>query len=135
VDARFPTAAGATTGWTPSTGANWAAVDDAAPNDDTDYTSAAAAALTDTFVTQDAPVAGATIYGVQHCLAVKKSDAGFATIAPVIRHGTTNYPGADLAPGTTYAYALSIAATNPGTSAQWTEAGFNAAEFGYTRTA
>lgn len=134
VDARYPTGAGATTGWTPSAGANWAAVDDAAPNDDTDYTSAAAAGVTDTFVTQDAPVVGAAIYGVQHVLSMKKTDAGAASVAPVIRHSGTDYPGAALNPGTTYAYLLQIAATNPGTAAAWTEAGFNAAEFGYTRT-
>lgn len=134
VDARYPTAAGATTGWTPNTGANWAAVDDAAPNDDTDYTSAATAGLTDTFVVQDAPVTGAAIYGVQHNLSAKKTDAGSASIAPVIRHSGVDYVGANLNPGTTYAVLQQIAAVNPGTAAAWTEAGFNAAEFGYKRT-
>lgn len=134
VDARYPTAAGATTGWTPSTGANWSCVDETAPNDDTDYTAAAAAGLTDTFVVQDAPVAGAAIYGVQHCLNAKKTDAGAASIAAVIRHGGVDYVGANQNPGTTYAELLAIAATNPGTAAAWTEAGFNAAEFGYKRT-
>ena len=134
VDVCVPTGAGATTGWTPSAGANWQCVDDAAPNDDTDYTSAASAGLVDTFVVQDAPVAGAAIYGVQHCLSVKKTDAGIATIAPVIRHSGVDYVGADLFPATGYAYALAIAATNPGTGVAWTDAGFNAAEFGYKRT-
>lgn len=134
VDARYPTAAGATTGWTPNTGANWAAVDDAAPDDDTTYTSAASAGLTDTFVVQDAPVAGAAIYGVQHCVSAKKTDAGAASIAPVIRHSGVDYVGADQNPGTAYAVLCTIAAMNPGTAAAWTEAGFNAAEFGYKRT-
>jgi hypothetical protein len=135
VDARYPTAAGATTGWTPSTGANWAAVDDAAPNGDTDYVSTVTVPATDTYVTQDAPVTGATIYGVQHCLSMKKLDAGACTIAPVIRHSGVDYPGANLSPGTAYAYGLQIASLNPGTGAAWTEAGFNAAEFGMKRTA
>jgi hypothetical protein len=134
IDVRFPTGAGATTGWTPNTGANWAAVDDAAPDDDTTYTSAPAAGVTDTFVVQDAPVAGAAIYGVQHCVSAKKTDSGAATIAPVIRHGGTDYPGADQSPSTAYTVLLQIAALNPGTAAAWTEAGFNAAEFGYRRT-
>jgi hypothetical protein len=134
VDARYPTGAGATTGWAPSAGANWQCVDDPAPNDDTDYTGASAAGVTDTFVVQDAPVAGAAIYGVQACLAAKKTDAGAASIARVVRHSGVDYVGANLNPGTTYAMLLSIAATNPGTSAAWTEAGFNAAEFGYKRT-
>jgi hypothetical protein len=135
VDPLVPTAAGATTGWTPSTGANWQNVDDAAPNGDTDYNSAATSPLTDTFVVQDAPVVGATIYGLQHCLNMKKSDAGVCTVAPVIRHSGVDYPGTALSPGLTYAYGLQIAATNPGTSAAWVEADFNAAQFGYKRTA
>jgi len=134
VDARYPTAPGATTGWTPSAGANWQCLDETAPNDDTDYTSAPAAGLTDTFVVEDAPVAGAQLFGVQHCLSARKTDAGAATIAPVIRHSGVDYPGAGINPGTAYAYALQIAALNPGTGVPWTEAGFNAAEFGYTRT-
>jgi len=134
VDARYPTGAGAATGWTASAGANWAAVDETAPNDDTDYVAAAAAGVTDTYVTQDAPVVGAAIYGVQHVLSAKKTDSGAATIAPVIRHSGVDYVGANLSPGTAYGYLLQIAATNPGTAAAWTEAGFNAAEFGFTRT-
>lgn len=134
VDARYPTGAGATTGWAPSAGANWQCVDDATPNDDTDYTLAASAGLVDTFVVQDAPVAGAAIYGIQHCIAAKKSDAGIATIAPVVRHGGADFVGADQYPSTGYTYLLAIAAVNPGTLAAWTEAGFNGAEFGYKRT-
>ena len=135
VDARYPTGAGATTGWTPSTGANWSCVDETAPNGDTDYVSAATSGLTDTYVTQDAVVIGAPIYGVQHALSMKKSDTGTCTVAPVIRVSGVDYPGADLAPSTAYGYGLQIAQTNPATAAQWTEAGFNAAEFGMKRTA
>ena len=135
VDARFPTGAGSNTGWTPSTGANWQNVDDAAPNDDTDYNAAASTGLTDTFVVQDAAVPGATIFGVQHCLSMKKSDAGTCTVAPVVRHISTDLAAADLSPGTSYAYGLLVQQTYPGTGSQWTEAQFNAAEFGYRRTA
>jgi len=52
----------------------------------------------------------------------------------VIRRGTTDYVGADLSPSTSYTYGLQIAQTDPSTSAQWTEANFNGAEFGYKRT-
>jgi len=79
-------------------------------------------------------VAGAVVYGVQHCLDAKKMDAGPATIAPVIRHSGTDYVGAGLSPGLSYAGLLQVAATNPGTSAQWTVTDFNAAEFGYKKT-
>jgi hypothetical protein len=134
VDTRLPTGAGASTQWTPSAGANYAAVDDAAPNGDTDYVAAAASALTDTYALADAPSPGSTIFGVQHCLNLRKTDTGVCTVAPCIRHAGTTYAGADLSPLTTYAYGLQIAATNPGTGAAWVEADFNAAEFGFRRT-
>lgn len=133
VDPRQPTAAGATTGWTPSAGNNWQNVDELPPNDDGDYNSAASASLTDTFTVQDVPVAGATIYGVQVNLTSRKTDAGTCTIAPVIRHSSVDYQGTAFAPGTGYANNQAIYQTNPGTSAQWTESEFNAAEFGYIR--
>jgi len=133
VDARYPTGAGATTGWTPLASTNWSNVDDTAPDDDTTYNSAASV-LTDTFVVQDAPVVGATIYGVQHCISMKKMDAGTASVAPVIRHSSVDNVGSNINPGTSYNYGLAVNQTNPGTSAAWTEAGFNAAEFGYKKT-
>jgi hypothetical protein len=134
VDPRRGTAPGATTGWTPSTGANWQNVDDTAPDDDTTYNSAASTGLTDTFVTEDAPVVGATIYGIQHNISMKKSDAGICTVAPVIRHSGVDNAGAALSPGTSYAYGLQIA-TEIAPGVAITESNFNAAEFGYTRLA
>lgn len=134
VDARNSTAPGATTGFTAVPAVpNWQNVDDAAPNDDTDYNTAPTAGLTDTFVFQDAPVVGAVLFGVQHCIQAKKADAGIGTIAPVIRHGGVDNVGASQTLGTNYAYTLAINQTNPGTGLAWTEADFNAAEFGYKR--
>lgn len=134
VDPRYPTAEGTTIGWTPLSGSdNALMVDETAPDDDTTYNEAASTGLTDTFVTQDSPVAGATIYGIQHNLSMKKTDAGICTIAPVIRHSGVDNVGSSLSPGTSYAYGLQIASVNPGTSAAWIEADFNAAEFGYKR--
>jgi len=135
VDPRFPTAAGALTQWTPSAGANWQTVDDAAPNDDTDYNSATTVGLEDTFTVQDAPVPGATLYGAQVNINVKKLDAGVCEIAPVTRVGGTSYLGTSLNPGTVYSYFTDVRATNPATGLAWTEAEFNAAEFGYRKTA
>lgn len=135
VDARVPTAAGATTGFTPSTGANWQNVDDATPNGDTDFNSTLSVPATDTFTVQDAPVAGATLYGVQVSINAKKLDAGTCSLAPVVRHAGTDNVGADVALSTNYLYFTKVFGTNPGTGAAWVEADFNAAEFGYKRTA
>lgn len=130
VDARVPTAPGASTGWTPSAGANWACVDESPPNDDTDSVTAATVGLTDTYTVQDAALAGAALFGVQVNLNMKKMDAGTCTIAPVVRHAGVDQVGAALAPGTGYAFGLALYPTNPGTGAAWVEADFNAAEFG-----
>lgn len=136
VDARYPTAEGASSAWTPLSGTdNALMVDETAPDDDTTYNATATVGATDTHVTQDAPVVGGTLYGVQVCLSQKKSAAGTCSIAPVIRHSGTDYPGTATDPTTSYLYACTPYGTNPGTSAAWTEAGFNAAEFGYKRTA
>ena len=135
VDPRFTmTPAGATSAWTP-TGAspNWECVNDTpTPNDDTDYNATATVGAVDTFTMQDAPVSGVTIYGVQHCLNMKKNDVGPCTVAPVIRHGGTDLPGTAVPMSTSYGYKLQIAPeVAPGVA--WTEANFNAAEFGYKR--
>ena len=133
VDARLPTAAGTTTGWTPSSALNYQVVDDINPNDDIDYNSTSTLNAIDTFVTQDAPVVGATLYGIQHNLNLKKMDAGPASVAPVIRHSGTNNAGSNINPGTSYAYGTQIA-TEIAPGVAITEANFNAAEFGYKKT-
>ena len=136
VDARLPTAEGASSAWTPLSGTdNALMVDDPTPDDDTTYNSTATINATDTHVVQDAPVVGATLYGVQVSLSAKKTAAGTCSVAPVVRHSGTDYDGTPGNPTTSYAYLVTPYGTNPGTGAAWTEAGFNAAEFGYKRTA
>jgi hypothetical protein len=136
VDARYPTAEGASSAWTPLSGTdNALMVDETAPDDDTTYNSTSTVGATDTHVVQDAPVPGAVLYGVQLCLSHKKSDAGTCSIAPVVRHSGVDQVGTAFNPGTTYVYSVTPYGLNPGTGAAWTEAGFNAAEFGYKRTA
>jgi hypothetical protein len=110
-------------------------VNDAAPDDDATYVAAPAAGVVDTYVVQDAPVVGGTLYGIQHCLAMKKLDAGICAVAPVVRHAGLDYVAPDLSPSTAYAFSHQIGTINPGTGLAWTEAGFNAAEFGFKRTA
>ena len=133
VDALMPTAEGATINWTPSTGTdNALTVDEIPPNSDTDYNSSSVTNDIDTLVCPDAPVAGATIFGIQTNIFAKKTDAGTCTIAPVIR-STSDFPQTTVAPGTSYGYFCEARQTDPNTSAQWTEANFNAAQFGYKR--
>jgi hypothetical protein len=136
VDARYPNNNGAHLQWTPTGDVNrWQCVDETAPDDDTTYNSTATVNDTDTHAVQDAPVVGGTLYGVQLCLSMKKTAPGTCSIAPVVRSASTTYAGTATNPTTSYAYACTPYGTDPGTGAAWTEAGFNAAEFGYRRTA
>jgi hypothetical protein len=133
VDVRAVTGAGATTQFTPSAGSNYQNVDDAAANGDTDYNSTDVVGEIDTFTAEDAPVVGGGILAVQVVLQAKKEDAGVCTVAPVIRHSGVNYPAAAQFPSTSYTFLCTPYEQNPGTSAAWVEADFDAAEFGYTK--
>jgi hypothetical protein len=136
VDTHVPNANGSNSGSTPSTGTDrYATVDESAPNDDTDYNTLAAVNDKDTLNVQNLASAGSTIRGVQVLIAAKKTDAGAGSACPVVRHSSTDYDGTGVALTTTYGYVREVYATNPGTSAAWTETDFNNAEFGYKRTA
>ena len=133
VDACLPTGVGWANGFSPSAGANWQCVDDATPNDDTDYNWTPNTGITDLFVTQDAPVAGASVLGVQVNISAKKMDAGVCTVAPVVRTGGADVAGTAQGPTTVYTYLSQPYQINPVTSTPWTEATFNSSEFGYRR--
>lgn len=130
VDAHFPTADGATNDWTASAGNRWDCVNETAPNDDTDYIHASTAGNKNTFVVEDLKNAGGTILGVETLIAARRLSGGFASICPVIRHSSTDYDGAEQTLAASYAFYRQLYVTNPGTGSAWTEAHFNAAEFG-----
>lgn len=136
VSAKFPNANGTTSGWTRSTGSDqYATIDEASANGDTDYNSTATVNAVDTVNVESAPT-GASILAVQVLTYGRKTDVGTSAVAPVIRHGGTDYAGTGIGiGGTTYSFQRTLYDTNPGTSAAWVEADFNAAEFGYKKTA
>ena len=124
-----PSAAGNSTQFTPSTGANYAAVDEI-PYSATDYVSAVPSGTKDTYQMADLSVTPTTIFGVQTNLIAKKTDAGAANIRPVIRSGGVDYAGASrtlLSNDRTFS---EVNAQNPNTSASWTAGGINAVEVG-----
>src|SRR5262252_1307007 len=81
-----PTAAGDTTGWTPSTAPNWGAVDEI-PVNTTDYVSTAAATTgtRDLYNLNDLPANANLVYGIREGLYCQKSDAGTANIKTTIK--------------------------------------------------
>lgn len=131
VDAILPNGAGATTGWTPSAGANYACVDESSPNSDTDYVSTETADAVDTYVFPNLTNAGSVINGLQVLAYCKKEDVGACSIAPVVRPGSTDRVGTTTALGTAYGYHVrQVYDVSPETSTTWTETEFNASEFG-----
>jgi hypothetical protein len=110
------------------------------PDGDGTFNATATINAMDTFEMQDVAVPGAAFYGVQVVRSQKKSDAGTCSIAPVVRCAdgasvVDDRIGPTVAPGTNYTWAITPYSLNPGTGLPWTEAEFNAAEFGYVRTA
>lgn len=127
-----PTGAGAHTDFTPSAGSNWQNVDDAAPNDDTDYNASSTVAHQDTFATGDLAAVSGTVKGVQLTSRARKDDAGFRTLRSLIRTSSTDYEGNDHVLSDTYLTFVHLHEVNPNTSSAWTIAQVNAVEIGYT---
>jgi hypothetical protein len=132
---RRPTANGTTNQFTPSAGSNYECVDDTAPDDDTTYNLSSTAGHIDLFTFPALSSTPNVIHGVKVGFAVRKDDAGEASVAAVCRSGGTNYFGSTVACGTTYTYVEHIWELNPATSTAWTQSSLEAAEFGYTRIA
>ena len=125
-----PTGAGASTQWTPSTGANWAAVDEL-PYSATDYVFTATAGNRDTYVMSDIPTNVGTVFGVRTSAIAKRTDVGTTSLRVVDRSGSTNYYSSATGLTTADGYAPGALRTvDPATSAAWTVSGVNALEAG-----
>jgi hypothetical protein len=127
---------GTNTDWTPSTGVDHGAmVDEAPPNDDTDYISSSTVGHQDTFNYPSVGYTG-TVYGVQLNINAKKTDAGLRTIAAVARPASTDFTHAtEHAIGTGYQYWSSVWDGNPEDDGAWDASDVDGAEFGVEVTA
>ena len=118
--------------WTPSVGTDHGAnVDETAPDGDTTYNAASAAAK-DSYLHSALTLTGA-INGVQVNPYWRKTDTGACTARTLIRASSADYPGATQSPLTTYSVMPDVVEKNPATTADWTASAFNAAEFGAER--
>jgi hypothetical protein len=134
VEVGMPTAEGAVSDWAPLSGTNNADMVKEIPADnDTSYVSSLTPGHTDTYDVPDSPVAGSDPSAVQVSLFTRKEEAGLCNLAAVARIGSTNYPVPVINPGGTYSYRMALFQTNPATGLAWTEAEYNAAQFGFTR--
>lgn len=121
-DARFFTADGNYTDWTPSTGANrYGVVDDNPANDDTDYATGAAGNKM-TLKTLALGYTPATIYGVKLTGVMKKTASGTINVKRLARKSSTDYSSGNLAPpDTSYLHISEVLETDPATSAAFTK--------------
>lgn len=113
---------------------NYALVDEATPNDDTDYVESSTVADKDTYAYADISSAVGTVHGVQALPYAKKNDAGTRKIGAVSRVAGVEEVSADQTLTTAYVYYPVVYEDDP-SSNPWTIASVNAAEFGVAVTA
>jgi hypothetical protein len=136
VDACRPIGAGASTGWSPTGGANWQNVADTAPDADATYNTAFLIGAVDTYAMQPAAAGVTTILGVQHNLTLRKTDTASCIVAPVVSRAGVMYESVRHFPlDPTFAVARVIQPVNPATGLLWLVGDFNASQFGAKRLA
>jgi hypothetical protein len=130
VDALKPQANGAQNQWTvePTGMQAWVAVSD---GDEASAIRAATAGLRQTFDVEALPaMTTPSINGVQVTLLARKTDAGTGSIRGLAASGASSAVSADIILQEQLAWHTALFERNPNGNVQWTEAAFNAAEFG-----
>jgi hypothetical protein len=134
VETLYPTAEGANSDFTPSSGTDNALLVDESSgtyhDGDTTYVSSNVIGDKDTYVTSDLEITAGTIYAVQTCITAKKDDANLREVAQVIRQGGVDYGGAvDHALNASYLTYVEINEQDP-TGSDWTVSSVNGNEYG-----
>lgn len=127
----LPNGAGATTNFTPTSGANYTTVDDPTPNI-TDYVSGTTVGNKDTYAFADI-VGSGTVRGSMLSIYAQKADVGAARgIKAICRSGGTEVLSVEQILGLGWRYWLqAVYEQDPATSVLWANlAALNAAEFG-----
>ena len=117
---------------TPPPSENYETVDDVVPDVET-YVEASVGGKTDTYIMEDLKNTGKLIFGVQLGVSAKKENIGPYSLSGIVRQSGANHATPVLNPGATYIYRFVRYVINPATGLPWTEAEFNAAQFGFTR--
>ena len=134
VASHFPDGNGTTNNFNGSDGNsvdNYLLVDENPTDDDSTYTESSTPGDIDLYTFDDLATTPDTIYAVQVNNILTKTDAGSRTMRSVTRPVATDFFGASRAiPAGSYVNTEEIYDLNPETSLAWTEALFNATEFG-----
>ena len=131
VDAIYPSGAGDSTQFTPSTGANWQCVDEQSASA-ADYVESATAAHQDLYAATNLAHNPVSIFGIVRTAAAQKDDAGSRSLKLLTKSGSTVSAGASqmLTLGTSVRLS-DVQETDPNTSAAWTKAGVDAMQIGF----
>lgn len=108
---------------------NYLLIDEATPNDDTDYVEGLTTGNKDTYTFTDLATTAGTVYGVQIVAYARKTDAGTRNFQTVARLSGTNTNSSSKALTNNYRYYHDMRETKPGGGA-WTITDYNNAEFG-----
>lgn len=127
-----PSAAGASTQFTPDSGSNYARVNES-PYSAANYVSSATSGQVDSYVMEDLPASINTVYAVKSGMVAKNPDGGLAQVKNMVRHSGVNHYGSQVILGASDAIIQTFWEQNPGTSAPWTVANVNALESGMQR--
>jgi hypothetical protein len=130
VQSLFPTADGDTIQWTPSTGANWAAVDEVPPST-ADSVSSITSGNRDLYQLGDLTGTIITVYAIRVALYANKSDAGPAQVKPLVKENSVvTVASAQGLALTAAAIFGPLRAVRPSDSAVWTTTDVNALQAG-----
>lgn len=122
------TGAGSSTGFTPSTGANWSNTDEA-PASSTDYNAATVSGTRDTYAMGDLATNN-LITAVRHDVYAHKNDTDPTALKTAVKVGSTVYYGPNNTLTTSMTKFELLHQVSPATSAPWTVAEVNAMELG-----
>lgn len=126
-----PTSDGSASAWTPSTGSNHSALVDEVPPNTTDYNASGTATQQDLYNVTDLPAAATTVLAVQVAVYAAKTDAGAASVKPLVRENSTTTAQTAIPLSTTYAgYYGAILTARPSDSAAFTVSDVNALQVG-----
>lgn len=129
-----PDAIGTNSEWTPTSGNNYANVDESSPDEDTTRITAATTGLADSYGFDTAIPAGAT--SISGVVWARAKSSGVGILQSVCRSDSTESTGSDTTDLLTASYVDyeldpdTPWSTDPATSSAWTVADYNAAEWG-----
>lgn len=132
----FPNGNTASAGWTAVGAASgYLCIDEAAPNDETDYLEAAGGTTpTSEFDFEDLPAVGA-VSAVQTYVRMRKTNAGTANAQVSLVSGASVDAGTDRPITEAYTYYMDVSELDPATGVPWTQSAVNSAKLRIARTA